>query len=378
MATLNYRFIALLLSGLLLSTPNIAEPFIPETSDTVIATWPVRDRAEALNPPSSSLDAAITVSEGLLARASQPGQSYLYSVAKATVAPWVKNDVENALLWVTWARILQNKHDFNGAKKSLAKALLLEPNNINAHLIMARIHLIHREYNSAEQSCQALIRSGDFISASVCKLEVQGHQGKLEQSYSGLKKIAESLPQSDPKQGWVGAVLADMAVRQGLWVESESLLDSHYDENELSVLIEWADVKLKLKKYDEVDKKLTSIDRRLPTSEDALLVRLAIAEIELNKAQLTSPPNTQWQKRVKERMELRELRQDLYHASDLTLFYLDIEPSAEKALYWAEVNWQQAQEYKDQRLLERARRISNNGPSKAQDQSDGGANDEQG
>lgn len=373
MSTLHYCINALLIGGLLFSTPSMAEPFIPASSDMVVATWPVRDQADSAT---FTLERAIRSSESLLERASQPGQSYLYSIAKTTLTPWIENDQQNAVVWVLWARIQQNKHDFEGAKKSLQKALSIEPNNINANLILARIHLILREYDLADGACKALLRSGDFSSSSVCKLELESHQGKLSQSYEKLSKIAAGLAANDAKKVWVNALLADMAARQGLLLESEALLDKNYDENNISALIDWADIKLALKKHNEVDKKLSAVVQGISSSEDALLVRLAIAEIELNKNKPQSEPSRLWQNRIKERVTLRELRHDLYHASDITIFYLDIEPNQQKALYWAELNWQQAQEYKDETLLQRARNMSPAGKASVDELGKEGVNDE--
>lgn len=356
--------IGAMLTSLLLCATAMAEPFTPASSDAVIATWPAQDQIDISNVALNTQESAINISVDLLARAAQPGQSYLHGLAQTAIKPWVKTDSSNALLWVTWARIKQHKHDFTGAKKALEKALELQPKNINAHLIMARTHVIQQNYDQAKQSCGKLVTSGDFLSASVCNLEVASYQGKLEPSYSSLKKLVLGLPEGHSKKVWVGAILADMAVRQGLWQESEAWLDTYYNENDISTLIEWADVKLKLKKYQEVDTKLAAIVQRTPSSEDALLVRLALAEKHLN-----NDSEQVWKQRIKERVALREQRQDLYHASDMAMFYLDIEPNSEKALSWAQINWQQAREYKDQALLERAQEAYRNNAGEIKDQS---------
>jgi len=353
---------AIFIASALVSIPNMAEPFIPASSDTVIATWPIQDQVTFSNPDASSQESAVETSVGLLARASKPGQSHLYSLAQTTLMPWLENENTSALLWITWARIKQHKHDFEGTKQALNKALKLEPRNINAHLILARTHVIQQNYELAKQSCSQLIRSNDFISASVCLFEVASHQGELEQSYNSLEKLAFGLPENHPKSAWAGLVLADMAARQGRWQESEAWLDAYYSETDISTLIEWADVKLQLKKYQEVETKLSAVVQRTPSSEDALLVRLALAEKHLNR-----DSKQPWKQRITERVVLREQRQDLYHAGDLAIFYLDIEPNAEKALRWAEINWQQAREHKDEALLERARNAQSN--SNIQDQS---------
>ena len=336
---------------------SLAEPFIPDSNDTIIATWPTQDIASTLASTSASqvnsLEKAIKTSQNLLERATQPGHSYLYGLAQTTLSPWVSGNFSNALLWVTWARIQQQKHDFTGALESLEKAIALEPSNINAHLIVARTHIIQQRYDLAKQACGAIIRTGDLLTSSVCNLEVTSHQGSLAGSYSSLKKLASGLRQNDSKTPWVNANLADMAARQGLWQESEEWLETIYTEYDLSTLIEWADVKLELEKYREVTTILSAVVKRVPSSEDAILIRLALAEQHLDDDLTPS-----WKQQVKERVALREQREDFYHANDLAIFYLDLEPNPEKALQWAEINWQHAREYKDEALLMRAREMS--------------------
>ena len=344
------RLITLLTIGLTMASASLAEPFIPESNETIIATWPAQDNAIS---QVNSLESAIEISQDLIARATQPGRSYLYSLAHTTLTPWVRNYVSNPEFWVTWARVQQQKHDFSGALESLKKAITFEPNNVNAHLIAARTYLIQQRYELAEQSCGQIIRGGDFLAASICNLEVASHQGSLNDSYRNLEKLRSGLRDNDTKSVWTNKILADMAARQGRWRASEAWLDAIYDENDLNTLLEWADIKLKLKKYREVSARLSEIVKRVPSSEDALLIRLALAEQHLSNDLTPS-----WKNLVKERVALREQRQDLYHANDLAIYYLDIEPNPEKALQWAEINWQSAREYKDEALLLRAREMS--------------------
>lgn len=55
-----------------------------------------------------------------------------------------------------------------------------------------------------------------------------------------------------------------------------------------------------------------------------------------------------------ERVSLREIRQDTFHASELAKYYINIQPNPDKALYWANINWQQAKMSMDQQLLKDA------------------------
>ena len=306
-----------------------AEPFTPQDGDTVIARWPV-DKQN--NRTIDTVERAISTSNEMLKQATKPGESYRYGLAKAMLEPWFSTSASNADFWLAWARIQQQQHNFNDAIKSLDTVLQLEPNNKNAHLILSRIHVIQQNYDLAEQSCKNLLKSGDLFRASICKLEVNGHQQPLDQSYAALKSIYARLHDNDTNTSWIVSILADMAVRQGLVTEGESILDNHVNEMDISYLIQWADIKLSLKKYREVYQRLSSIILRTTNSEDSLLVRLAVAENGLlNTNQLTSEPRP-WAQRIRQRVELREQRQDISHASDIALFYLDVEHDALKRM----------------------------------------------
>jgi len=340
----------------------LAKPYVPESTNTVIAQWPAQDAPDAIRTAASSLENAIQTSQKLIARAAQPSRSYLYGLAHSSLAPWINSGTNNAQLWINWARIQQQKHDFSSALEALEMAITLEPKNVNAHLIKARTHLIQGDFSLAKKACEQIVVSGDFLSASVCNLEVTSHLGTLTESYENLQKIATNLRDNDSKRAWINSNLADMAARQGLWQESEFWLDAIYTESDISTLIEWADIKLRLNKHLEVADKLSAVVKQSPSSEDAILIRLTLAEQHLKRGFTAN-----LKQQLTERMVLREQRRDLYHASDLAIFYLDIQPNPERALHWAEINWQQAREYKDQELLTRAKTMSGQSPKKIQD-----------
>ena len=112
-------------------------------------------------------------------------------------------------------------------------------------------------------------------------------------------------------------------------------------------MAQWADVQLALHNNKNVLDHLSEIVNQAAEMDDALLLRLALAE--KNMAQ-----STHWQTRLSERIALREQRQDSLHASELALYYLDISPNPQKSLYWAKINIQNTREYNDKKILARA------------------------
>jgi len=113
----------------------------------------------------------------------------------------------------------------------------------------------------------------------------------------------------------------------------------------VSLIVLWADVHLALAQHTDVLNTLSALLPDKNNLEDAILLRLAIAEKKLNKT------GKKWQNLMAQRVTLRELRKDTFHASDLAKYYLDVQPNRDKALYWAHINWQQAKMSADEQLL---------------------------
>jgi hypothetical protein len=142
-----------------------------------------------------------------------------------------------------------------------------------------------------------------------------------------------------------------MAVRLQQPQAALDFLNQIKSKNSLSVWVQWADTNLALQNNQIVIDALTPLVSTSSQADDSLLVRLAIAEKKI-------APTTYWQTQVRERIALREQRDDQAHAADLAIYYLDIAPDANKALHWAERNWQQAREASDKHLLIRAQQAA--------------------
>ena len=330
--------------------------YIPETGETVIASWKQdqetlygqgRTANERMLP---NITQALLKAEAYLKYANNIGKSYLYGLAQSELQPFM-NDSNNPQLWLTWARIQQHKHQFDQAIISLNKVLAYDKKNINANLLMARIYLIKKQHKLAKSFCLKLMDSAVLNTMNICLLEVMSYAGKLSESYKNLSALMQQQV-DDTHKSWLSLILADMAYRLSLFKQAEQWLDDFPLDENTSYLSEWADIKLLLIKPFVVQSKLERLAQGLLSLEDGLLLRLALAEKQINL--LENKQHNKWQQRMKQRVKLRELRQDKHHASDLARYYLDIEANQEKALYWANINWQQAQEYKDLMLLNRA------------------------
>ncbi len=297
----------------------------------------------------TGVDALVEEVNKDLMRAKQPGFSYLYDSAHDSLEGKVSLENGDAKALLTWARVLQHEHRFDVAKKYLNKSVLLDNKNINAFLLLARVHLATREYQLAKRACLNLVGLSDVVTSSICLLEAASYDGALDSSYKQLQRIVAQQALSDVQSQWAALVLADMAYRLFLAAESEMWLDKHFTKDDTHYLIEWADIKIELGKAQLVLDVLAPIVKKLKHTEDGLLLRLALAEKRFGQEKY-------WQLTADKRFAHLEDRQDVHHAGDMARYYLYVSANTERALYWAELNWQQVQEPKDRVLLERAQR----------------------
>jgi Tfp pilus assembly protein PilF len=333
--------------------PLIAAPYTPASPEVVIASWGMKG-IFSKKSNNSQENPLVTIRE-LIIQAKKPGNSYLYSIAESKLENFIKeNRPPNDEIWLLQAQIQQYNHRFDNAKKSLEKALELNATNETALLMLSRIYILQKDFDNAKRTCTRLLGQSDITTASVCLLEAESHLGNLQDSYTQLKQLAESTTfNAGQYKNWVYLLLASMSERLQQPYASGYWLDKGFDTQSLSFITHWADNKLALGKYSEVNSVLSAIVNKTDYTEDAILLRLAISE-----KFTTQNNNKLWHKKIKARIEHRERRQDTLHADDIARYYIEVSPNPKKALKWAKTNWAQAQEYKDKQLLDKAIELS--------------------
>lgn len=344
----------------------VSAAFVPQDLGFVLAEGDFSDtRSMQQSPPlASDIEATLFGVNRLIARSEAPGKSYLLDSAVKRLKPWMqatggKPSAVDALpvqqqldLRVTWAHLLQARHEFAGAHKQLKTVLSLDSRHGTALLMTARIHLIEGEIAAAKSACLKTLGVTDSLSTAVCLLDVNSQQGKLQHSFDSLSAMLDSFPVQSEQGEWAILTLNDMAMRLKRPKASEHLLQKlATTPGSSQYWIRWADTKLLLAKYEEVESALSKLADASPYLEDALLVRLAIAEQKIGRSR-------HWQARAKQKIALRELRDDSLHAADIALFYLDVEPTPPRALRWAQINYDSVREPVDLALLERAKAMA--------------------
>lgn len=342
-----------------------AKPYIPASPEEVIAVWDKSASRQLQNfqiqhwQTQNHLQpqdvATLTqLANQYLQQAAQPGFAYLYGVTEALLKPAINNNIQDTSLLLAWAQVLQHQHKFVPAQDVLQKIFTREPNHITANLLAARLQLIQGNPAAAQPYCLTLLGHADLLTLSACSLEVRSHLGEkaLTESYAQLQQLlaSQGLP-DDERQLWILQMLADMAVRLQHYAEARNFLEKITQPKTLSVWVQWADIQIALDNNQLVSEKITEIIKRNTQIDDALLIRLVIAEKKL-------AGESQWQTQLQERIALREMRDDQAHAADLALYYLAVSSDPQKALYWAERNWLDAREPGDQQLLMRAQQLA--------------------
>lgn len=176
----------------------------------------------------------------------------------------------------------------------------------------------------------------------------EGAKGELPSSYQQLSFLIERHDFPEDERGpWLRQILADMALRLDKPAEAEQwLAQQNMIDANVNFLAQWADVQLALGQPENVLRLLQPIVKNAASADNSLLLRLALAENTLG--------GDLWQGQLQRRMTQREQRADTEHASELALYYLDINPQPQRALHWARINWQSAREHNDRKLFERA------------------------
>lgn len=316
----------------------LATAFTPNDNDIVAPSYSLVEAELSLNEI-----------EALVFNSQFAGETERFQgVLKARLAT-LYAEMPTSKVGYLYAKVLQKEHKFNEAIAIAKNVIKNAPTHSNTHLLLANMLMIKGEFAKAKQHCTALIGQVSIITTSTCVLDIQSQKNgkeQLQQSYQSLLQIT----QNKPLNLYTSHVLSEMAYRLKQY---QNALDhiSHIQLNKapVSLITLWADIQLGLLNNQQVLNTLGQLINHADNLEDALLLRLAIAE--------KTTTQKKWQLLIKKRVELRELRQDFFHASDLAKYYIELEPNQNKAMYWAQINWQQAKMSSDGQLLSQAQSI---------------------
>nr|WP_205967665.1 hypothetical protein [Paraglaciecola sp. 20A4] len=339
---------------LFINTSLSAKSYVPTSLDTVVSKWTAVIQIDSPREKVASL----------LAQANMPGlASRSYGQASALTEQLLDTSPKDRQLLFYKARIAQHYHRFDKAIILLNDILRFEPNHASALLLKANILLVQGNLAQAKRTCLQLLGVTELWISGACALEVNAQEGKgsdnAEVSYVHLQSLMQNRSSGShveiEQQLWLTQILAELAAKQGLYdIALKHLLAFDLTQVPVSYLVLWADIQLAKDSAHQVMKILGPIVEQADSFDDALLLRLALAEQQISKKTHV------WAQRLSQRISVRLQRQDTAHAADIARYYLDISPDRKKALFWAKINWQHARLDADKRLLERAMNVQYN------------------
>lgn len=341
------------IAAILFSLNSMAKVYSP-TANQVVASW---DTSQSINNTRVSLQNV----EWHLQQSQYAGSSNLHlRQASLMLDNLLDTQAGQPEYWYYKARVLEHQHQFISAIQALDNAIELDANFVSAWLMKSNVLLLMGKNNRAKQTCLHLVGMANIDIALACSLQTAKGAEQVKSAYAKLLPIVkrikydtEDIPASNM---WLVQLAADMATQLDLIQQSAVWMNTYpLEKTPISYMSQWADTQLELGEYEKVLDKLGAVVQQAGYQDDALLMRLAMAEVKL--ATESNSKNSQpkkWQLAAKSRVTLRLQRNDTYHAADLSRFYLYIEPNQKQALFWAQQNLLQSQSHEDHALLEAA------------------------
>lgn len=328
-----------------------AAPFIPADDNQVLQrVLPSADpRLQAIRESSAALarqpgDPALSLE--LAARQLSVGVAEadprFVGYAQGTLAPWWREPEPPVPMRVLRARILQAQHDFPAAKRDLLAVLAIDPNHVDAHLVLAGVSETTGDLATARTACADLSRIRPTLAATACAASVDSVSGHAEQAYGALELATARAPARDPSlQCWALTILAEIAERRG-----DPAADGHFKDAlaaspaDVYTLTAYADYLLDQKRPAEVTKLLAGKNRI-----DTLLLRLALAARDNG-----APEAGSYAEELAARYAAARARGEQLHLRDESRFELELRHQPQRALELARQNWEMQRTPLDARI----------------------------
>ena len=342
-------------------------PFVPQDDAQVLeqlraptntAALELNGLRKALTKNPDNLKIAIQVARQYREIGRAESDPRYYGYAQAALRPWWDQDEPPPDVLLLRGILRQAQHNFDGALIDLHQLLQARPQNAQAWLTQAIIHQVRGNYDWARSSCLPLLRLTNALVSTTCIASATSLSGDAQASYNLLEKaLHNNAPSSERVQVWAFTTLAEIANRLGHHVKAEQ----HFQQalsiglRDTYVLGAYCDFLLDQNRPAEV-RALLQDDNR----PDGLLLRLALAEEQLNAPQLKKHLEN-----LRTRFTENRLRGDTRHLRLEARFTLQLLKNPVQALELARENWAVQREPWDARILLEASLRSHN-PTAAQ------------
>ncbi len=267
--------------------------------------------------------------------------------AQGALAPLETTAAGNPSYWLTRGMLEQYNHQFDAALTSLAQALTLDPQSVEAMSWRAAIFMVQARYTDALAECGRMAPLALPLLTAGCRSYAQATSGALASAYRDLGAALSAQP--DAPKGlvlWTQTRLAEMAQR----LLPPASAERHFKAalqlgiTDQFLLAAYADFLLRQQRPAEVIALLGEWER-----SDILLLRLALA------GQVAKDPRTAgWTGQLRERFAAAGARTERLHEQEVARFMLELAQQPDEALKIAATNYATQKEPRDAEVLMRA------------------------
>jgi len=341
-----------------------AAPFVPPDDNQVLQRVlpsadprlrAIRDKSAVLAQHPGDLDLAVDLAARQLSVGVAEADPRFVGYAQGTLAPWWREPEPPVPLRVLRARILQAQHDFPAAKRDLRAVLAIDPDHVDAHLVLAGVSETTGDLAAARTACDDLARIRPTLAATACAASVDSVSGHAEQAYDALEVATARAPARDPSlQCWALTILAEIAQRRG-----DPAADGHFKDAlaaspaDVYTLTAYADYLLDQKRPADVTRLLAGKNRI-----DALLLRLALAARDSGASDAGA-----YADELAARYAAARARGEQLHLRDESRFELELRHQPQRALELARQNWEMQRTPLDARIYLEAATAAKDAPS---------------
>ncbi len=324
-----------------LRDPNEVVATLLATGSTYSAE--LRTLLQSARAAPQNASAAKAASRALIGEGRQAGDSRLVGASLGLLRAFMETEDPEDLTLAATAR--QYQHDFPGALSLLDQALVLSPNDANALLIRATIHIVRGDFQLALSDCQRIsdLPRGDL--GFLCASTAETLTAKAPAIYKNLAMLSVQPQIFDPAlRPYALSLMGEIAALQG----QNALAMQHFtklltmDPEDTRVRLMLADLMLQDNKPAEVLALLT-----VAPDVDGVLIRRYQAAMAFQKSDIADKAKAELEKRVRLNLDLGLTA----HAREEAQYYLYVVPDPALALSRAQVNWNMQHEIDDLRLL---------------------------
>lgn len=327
-------------------------PYLPARDDEVLQQVPaasdpmvgeMRSLRRALDAAPRDFAAASRLATAYVDFGRQLGDAHYAGYAEAVIAPWLAQSTPPVQALVTYATILQYRHQFGPAREQLDLALKRDPKNSQAWLTLATLDMVQGHYDAASHGCSQLANAAGYEFSIVCGAALRSYIGQAQQSLQLLQVVSRNMAKEPaPVKSWLEGLQAESSERLGDWPQAEQHYRKalSYTPEDNFLLVAYADFLLDRKRPAEVLTLLAGHEQ-----SDTAFLRIALAQGALGSPDL---PRYVWI--MAARFEALMQRGSDFFGREQVRFALQLQHDPAAALELAQQNWNVQREPWDTRV----------------------------